>query len=92
MDDRQRENALVIFTSSVASASHSGSVVERSHKCSLFSITFRKFLIKLVQRKKANVKTGFFNQRIATLGLFMQPMNVDDFLLEPGAVVDDPLI
>jgi hypothetical protein len=45
-----------------------------------------------VQRRKANVKTGFFNQRIATLGLFMEPVNVDDFLLERGDVVRDPLI
>jgi hypothetical protein len=45
-----------------------------------------------LQRRKGDVKTGFFNQRIATLGLFMEPVNVDDFLLERGDVVRDPLI
>jgi hypothetical protein len=45
-----------------------------------------------VQWKKANVKTGFFNQRIATLGLSMEPVNVDDFLLEPGDVTSEPLM
>jgi hypothetical protein len=43
------ERALTKFASSVTSASQSGSVVEQSYQCSLFSSHFATFWISLVK-------------------------------------------
>jgi hypothetical protein len=66
IDDGQYASALTKFTSSVTSASCSGSVVVQSYKFSLIFTTVCDFLNKIddmesTMKNKAKVKIGFVN-------------------------------
>jgi hypothetical protein len=65
-------HALAMFTGSVTSARHSGSVVVQSYQRSLLFVTLCNFLYNIITlvkmwalQWKANAKTGFVNRQIA---------------------------
>jgi hypothetical protein len=76
--------ALAMSTCSVMSVSTNLVVwIVQSYSCSLFFIRLCNFVNKISEnmglrmKSKANVKTGFVNQRIANPRRFMKPSNVD---------------
>jgi hypothetical protein len=83
IDERQCARAVARFTSSVTSASHSGSVVAQSYQSSLFFITFCNLLNKIgkimvyTMKGKANAETGFVNQGFTNRRHFLETFYVD---------------
>jgi hypothetical protein len=82
--DRHCSHALGMFTSSVMSANHAGSVAGQSHQCSLVSSHLQlseesKWNYEPNNEKKANGNTGFVNQRIPNRRHFTEYINVDSW-------------